>query len=565
MGRRAIALSAGVAAAVAAWWLLPESLHPRAIGGSRSGVGSDRSTAAGGPQILPVELAGAAPFPADPGVVDAARAELPAAAIPAQDLPPPGQVAFTVVDAGGGAKLPSVQVRFLHELRFAEHSGDGEVEIRLTPGRWEARVAAGGREPVDLEPFTIESGRTTSLGPVALAEGSAVVEGIVRARHLPDEAPVLVQLSGEGRSPCEECRPRPDVEPAAGCPCGFQDARNELSLQGDRRFRFGRLAAGVYWLRAFDESQRIADLERVEVGRGGAAWRELEVSAPTVARIELRHDRGGLFTGDWSTVHREQPAPIRFSFRRRDKETGAADWTPSPDDVRSTMGAPPLPLGGSEEPPASAALHGWTGFPSRGIAGRSSAATALVSLNFNFVITREDGTIVFRSGPQPADRSDRPREDGDRIDFDAAEPDAGVAALSIAALRPDLFEVSPLPRLEFMVQVTCGNYASAETPLDLRHGSAAPLVVTLLPTEPWLAQLAEIAEGAPASCNACHAAVGAPQAALWNLDEFDGSLSIAGSGTMEGDGNLGVWLHRVLQVEAVRAAAAGEPEQPVDR
>jgi hypothetical protein len=311
--------------------------------------------------------------------------------------------------------------------------------------------------------------------------------------------PVVVQLFGDGRSPCDLCRPRPQASPPpdgdtavpaehADCACGYKPELDELPLLGDRRFRFGHLAAGVYWIRAFDPSQRIVEAKRIELGRGGSSWVELDVTPPTSVRVELRHgsqNRSGLFTGEWASVHHEQPAPIVFTFRRDGKDVGEVRVGPQPDDVRSTMGGPIIPL---PEDPAKAREAWW---------GQVVSSQISLDLGRWFMNgLRVDG------GPE--ERLDRERKEGDALAFDCAEPELSNVALAIERLRADLFEVKPLPRAQLAVVVSCGHYASDEIPIDLRYDSFGPLVVSLFPSKDWIEQSKTIAQGPPASCAACH-------------------------------------------------------------
>ncbi len=497
MTSKALVMVVTVALAAAVAWL---AVTPRAIDrllGTPTLVGSERRGASEAAESAAVAV-GAGPAPAERAAVLLSAEEQAAAAALAP--PPPGHVAFRVVDARSGQPFENVRVRFLHEFRFAEYAGGGDVDAVLTPGKWEANVTATGCEPALLDAFKVSAGETTALGVVALAQGCGVVEGAALARHLAGDSPVVVQLFGEGRSPCELCRPRPDVPTPESCPCGYRPDHDEFELKGDRRFRFVNLAAGVYWLRAFEPAQRITKALRIELLRGGRCWNEVDLSTPTSARFELRHDasaRGGLFTGDWEGVHREKAAPIRFSFKRDGRAVGEVCFGPAQDDVRSTMGAPILPYvdGAAATEVELSNVVTWA---------------RTLQLEFtNVLISRtmvidSFGNVIFNASSGADSRLDRDRQEGDALDFDGAEPEENGAELKIEPLRPDLFEIGRLPRSLLTVVVSCGHYVSGEVPVDLRFERFAPIVVTMAPTQEWLAQLATIVQNPAASCATCH-------------------------------------------------------------
>ena len=410
-------------------------------------------------------------------------------------LPPPGGARLLVVDAA--TRLPfegDVTVRFLHETRFAEQQGGGTIAATLTPGAWDAVVTARGFEPVELDRFVVVPGKFTELGTVGLGRGSGAIEGDVIARHLTSDESVLVELFGAGRARCGDCV---GAEAPGSC-CGFGDAVSTLTLPGDGRFRFPALAAGVYWLRASEPSQRIVDAVRIELRRGGTAWQLLEVSAPTVARFELRHERGGLFTGDWNHVHHERSAEIVFELRRDGATVGTTSFVPEPDDVRPTIGGPLLPDTARLVAALDAAPGGrsWEEL-SRGL--QLSFDLGAISWGRPAGGARSDLEV-----PPDAKRIDRAREEGDGLLVDLAAPGLEGVALELLRVRPDCFEITPLPRAPLTVIVRCGGYASDELPLDLRHGQFQPLIVALRMPPERQAELDQVALSVPASCIACH-------------------------------------------------------------
>jgi RNA polymerase sigma-70 factor (ECF subfamily) len=452
---------------------------------------------------------GAADFGALPQPVDALAAQREAVAREeggeggngvAAALPPAGTVKLTVVDRDTGAPLDrDVSIRFLSEKRFAAHDGGGAVEAALTAGRWSARVQARGYEPSDVDAFEVVAGLPNDLGPIALARGNGVVEGNVVARHLGGAEPVVVELRGLGRRRCDACvaAVAQDGEPRHAC--GEGDDPTWFRLEGERRFRFDGLAQGSYFLRAFDPQQRIVDLRRIEIARGGYLWQELEVSAPTSARFELRHARGALFQGDWQGVHSEAPATITFEILRGEQVVARAEIVPTPDDVRLSVGAPAVALAKDEA--AEKALLASGDFVhakfaeqllTQWMTAEGGAAVKLGAFNLTFATTAAD------------DRLDRERTEADTLLFDVPVPALDAAPLQIVKLRPDSFELAPLPREQLTVKVRCGGYESDPIAVDLRYGEPLPTVIALHPSAARLEELAWLALGQPESCTKCH-------------------------------------------------------------
>jgi hypothetical protein len=502
-------LAAGAALAIvgAAVWLIERG--PARDRDLAARDAAHRSDGADGGPLVPASGAdGSAPLAATRESEAAHAAESNGAEV--VPLPAPGKVHVKIADTRTQAPLDHVRVRFANETRFAESGGDHEVTATLTSGAWEASVGATGFEPARIGPFEVKAGETLELGTVALGRGVGVVEGTVTALHLDRDHPVVVQLFGDGRSPCDRClelQARPPVtanevtgqEPvlAFGSDCAYSEARDELSLPSGRTFRFEHLAAGIYFLRAFDPAQRIVDARRIELGRGGRSWQELDVSAPTRARFELRHGPGGLFTGAWSAVHQAAPASIHYEFRRNGRAAGAVDVAPSADDCLASVG-PPIAIPG-REPAAKSNQRQFVVSLFRAIQSQISANDAHDLL----VSTASAPVVLGLSGPAE-DRDDRARAAADELLFDGGEPQCEDVALQAKAVRPDLHEISPLPRSELTVVVSCGHYRSAETPLDLRADPFEPFVIALELDPDIASRLSEIRKGPPASCVACH-------------------------------------------------------------
>lgn len=579
MGAKAITiLTAACATAFVAWWVLPERYfgHRADSTVASSSANGRRGATANGERPLPAAITAgdnrlAATREVDPNDPTAAAAA--AAASAAATLPPPGAVRFEVVDARTLKPLESVKVHFLHEQRFADYEAGGAVDVKLTSGRWEANVAASGYEPARLDGFEVKVGETANLGRVALERGNAVVEGRVVSNHLAADKPVVVELFGDGRSPCDLCLDKrthatdesQNVE--VGGDCGWREDRDLRQVTGDRSFRFTNLAAGVYWLRACDPAQRIVEAVRLEVGRGGTLWRELDVSAPTRARFELRHESGGHFSGAWSSIHQANPAAIHYSFKVHrsgveggGREVGSVERTPNVDQTLDSVGLP-IAIPG-REPPAATALR----------ADHVLQLRWFVSaVQQNATDRGANGWISVLNRVDAAERLDRERRDSDALGFDFGAPDCDGVQLKIKALRGDLDEVGPLPRAELSVVVSCGDYSSDEVALDLRGDQFQPLVVTMKLRKEIAERMPEIRKGPPASCIACHGAESPSDGkvvydtASEQTIEFSGDVPVINLGGGNSDGaaleiNLGSVLQQALQGAGAQNETNAPPE-----
>jgi len=510
MNSKRTLLAAGAALAIvgAAGWLVMHGPHhelaPEARDAAKRGSGD-----AAAPPLAPAAGADGERLAATRETETAQGAV--ASANPASSLPAAGKVHLKVADVRTQAELEHVRVRYATESRFAESSGDREITTTLTSGPWEASVSVTGFEPARLGPFEVKPGETLELGTIALGRGVGVIEGQVTALHAGRDHPIVVQLYGDGRSPCDRCLgllERPPEESKAdrggapvapfGSDCAFSDARDELTLQGGGAFRFEHLAAGIYWLRASDPAQRIVEARRIELGRGGRYWQNLDVSAPTKARFELRHDGGGLFTGAWSAIHAANPAAIHYEFRRRGRTVAGVDVAPTADDCLASVG-PPIAIPGRERQPSVNLNEGRyivRFFSTIKTEGWSSVQ--VVRLLY------QDGKGWVEAPADPDDRDDRTRKEGDALLVDGGEPDCDPGQLTAKALRPDLHEIAPLPRAELSVIVSCGDYKSDETPINLCSDPFEPFVLALKLRDEIQTRLPEIRKGPPASCNACH-------------------------------------------------------------
>ncbi len=427
-------------------------------------------------------------------------------------LPQAGRVHLQVLDRDSGLPIEGeVAVRFLSEQRFAETTSGAAIDAALTAGRWTARLHARGYEPLELPEFTVDPALPLDLGHVVMARGNGVIEGDVIARHLALDAPVQVELRGYGRRRCADClAPRveserskgQETEPAHGC--GEGDEPTWFTLTGDRSFRFQQLAEGTYFLRAFDPARQIVEQRRVEVTRGGYVWQSLEVSAPTLARIELRHARGALFSGDWSSFHKETPTDLEFTIERDGKVIAQGNWKPDVEAVRASVGEPLVPLNADAvEPEGDGAVN-------QAITISLGRALTVYRVNEattdlgDWLVAPSDGAIRVLAGDNGADRLDRARAEGDSLVLAANEPELSAAGLEATSTRPDAFALAPLPRALLTVTVRCGGYQSEPMVLDLRFGEPLPCVVPLTITDRRREELDWIALPVPESCTKCH-------------------------------------------------------------
>jgi hypothetical protein len=403
----------------------------------------------------------------------------------------PGRVRLEIVDARTLAPPEHATVRFLNARRFAECAAAGAVDVALTSGGWDGVVTAAGFETERLAPFEVMGGESLDLGRIALERGSGSVEGRITAHHLAPDRPVVVELFGEGRSPCDDClagRPGAAREDRGreriGADCGYGEDRDQLTVVGDRTFRFAHLAAGSYWLRAYDPSQRIHSVVKFGLGRGGHEWRELDVLAPTTARFELRHADGRRFTGAWVDPHEGRPAPIKYEFRRDGRLVGAVETTPSREETLASVGPPLADPGCASDAGKGATAPPWAarivdaadseivritlvqGRPLPSDLRRSAVELGLAAL--------EDANAADASRP-----IDRERTGGETLDLQTSEPLGGEIAPELSVIRPDCHDVAPLPQIELTLTVACGGYRSKEIALDLRREQTAPIAVVL--------------------------------------------------------------------------------------
>jgi len=433
-------------------------------------------------------------------------------------LPPAGTVKLQVVDRDTGAPLDGdVSIRFLSDKRFAAHDGGGAVSVALTAGRWTARVQARGYEPADVDAFEVVAGAEKGLGAIALARGNGVIEGDIVARHLGGAEPVVVELRGLGRRRCDGCVAGVPQEGEPRHGCGQGDEPTWFRLEGERRFRFDGLAEGSYFLRAFDPKQRIVDLRRIDLARGGYLWQELEVTAPTLARFELRHTHGALFQGDWQSVHSHTPAPITFELLRGEQVVARAEIATLPDDVRVSVGEPAVML--AKDAAAEQALL------ASGDALHAQFAEQLITQFVRVEMASQlkfgGFNMVWASGGEDG-RLDRERQEGDTLLFDVPVPAIEAVAIEAVKLRADSFELTPLPREVLSVKVRCGGYESDPIAVDLRFGEPLPTVIALHPSEQRLQELAWLALGQPESCTSCHEQRRADSSAIWSFNGGEG-------------------------------------------
>ena len=436
---------------------------PSALGAAAPAVaGPDRSVDTGNP--VPLDLVGTPRSPV---------------------LPPSGVVRLRVVDAQSNVPLPEISARFLGEKRVADYSGKGNTDVALTPGRYDVVLRADGYESIEPGPVVVTSGALTDLGTLALSTGGGVIEGDVLARHLEANQPVVVELFGAGRGRCEKCRITAEGVPDSCEACGRQSGMNHVEVVDSRRFRFERLAAGSYWLRAFDPQQHLVARKLVVLDRNGSVWQSLEVSAPITAEFELRHGRGGPFVGAWAKVHHAVPASIQFTFLREKEVIASVGSRTRRKAVRASLGAPLVPRG--QDNPADDDVP------------QSSSAS------FTFSISGGISNFIYGNNDP---RLDRDRAESDSLSAAVPGAPSDELQLKVEERGDGRFAIGPLPRELLGVTVTCADFASEEVLLDLRFGQVGVQLVTLAPTAERLARLATLELPEPESCTKCHAASG---------------------------------------------------------
>ena len=537
---------AAVLAMASAWFATPESWHPWSTSGAAHGPAS---------AAAPPVVANRAALPAA-AVAEAERAS-DAAPVAAENaaplaLPPPGLVAFRLVDAATQSPIDDVKIRFLGAHRFAEYGGASDGSAKLTAGSWAARATAATFEPVELGAFTITDGATTDLGTIALVHGSGVIHGRVAAHHLEATQSATVELYGDGRAPCPECaaretafrgwqeaveaasdEQRPVIEarrpPRPGDCCGFSVARSLLEVADGGGFEFRGLAAGTYWLRATADGARLIELRRIDLGRHGEVWIDLDLTAPTTLLVQLRHP-GGPFPGIWRQPHIEETAPIAFNVTVGEQARGTVRTRPETADVRAAFGAPIEACGESVEAEparrlAELAVEADGEFLHEALVARFERIT----VDYLFEKDAPLDALVLatvQGTANPDDRLDRELADGDALVAEPAAPKLGEVDLGLEKCRSDEFRLTGLPRATITLQIRCGAYESEAIPIDLSGGYTGPFVAVLRPPEDGGMHAAQLA-GAARSCAACHDGDSTRQALRETRDRFQSRRELA--------------------------------------
>ena len=100
-------------------------------------------------------------------------------------------------------------------------------------------------DPVVLEKIRVSTGETNSPGRILLTRGTASLEGIVWLAQPLGSGPVTIELFGDGRNACSECRvERKDAAKKTCDSCGYASARSTVQCLPGMRFQFQNLAAG---------------------------------------------------------------------------------------------------------------------------------------------------------------------------------------------------------------------------------------------------------------------------------------------------------------------------------
>jgi hypothetical protein len=225
-----------------------------------------------------------------------------------------GRLSIRAVDAASGKPLNRFRVRALGGARFADREserGRSELELALSPDLYSLLVLSKGYEAAEPPPVRIEGGTTVRLDEVRLSAGSARIQGIVVGESPPDRE-LRIELTGEGRRPCEGCGTESDPsgwtreEPCSICGYSAKLTRRPVAPGG--RFVFEGLASGPYALQ-LDDAHGIAldPPMRIELREAESLQLELEASAPRAVRVEIVDTDAVSLARVWAERMRAQP------------------------------------------------------------------------------------------------------------------------------------------------------------------------------------------------------------------------------------------------------------------
>jgi len=493
-----VAAAAGISLAVVLGGLGWKLAHDRAPA-RRDAPGVARVAAATAAD--PAGAVGVAPETAAAG---ARRLEEPApspspAAAPVPAQPPSGELKLRVVDAQTDLPLEKIKLRALNDARYAVWKGDRDADVRLTAGTWELAVEVEGYEPELRSAVAIRADSATDLGIVALERGTAVLYGTLRRAGVPADARAFVELRGDGRSPCPQCRPPyaaldADGEatqfPATKC-CGYFWDRSFLEVGAEGRFEFRGLATGTYFLRPMDAVPRAQPTLRVTVTRGEQRRVEINLGEEAGLVLNLTDARGHPFSGRWKEDGSEQPEVIHFTIDVDGVEI-SCDAVPDADLLRNTLGAPRRFDAMHERTYAAEmermeaglrndeVLDRWvrdaetSGPPCTDPEGAARVEALPIDPSQRAELQKLMSGIV--SGGRP--RSDRERAKNDVLLPEPPTPGFGWLEIAMAQLGPAAYRVSYLPASRVKARARCaGSFAM---PVEVDLADPARRAVTLV-------------------------------------------------------------------------------------
>jgi hypothetical protein len=392
-----------------------------------------------------------------------------------------------VVDAQTEQPLDKITLRALNDARYAVWKGDRDADVRLTAGTWDLAVEVEGYEPKLRSAIAIRTEAVTDLGIVGLERGTAEIYGTLRRAGVPADARAFVELRGDGRGPCPQCRPPyaaldDDGEatqfPASKC-CGYFFDRSFLEVGADGRFEFRGHAAGTYFLRPMDAVPRVQPTLHVSVVRGERRRVELDLGEETGVVLNLTDARGHPFAGRWKEDGSEQPEAIHFTLDVDGVEI-SCDAVPDPDLLRNALGAPRHFDERHERTYAAEMERMEAGLRNEAVDRRArdvvthgppcnqredAAHAAAPSMDSSRRAELELLSDALAKSNSP--RSDRERAKNDALLPDPPTPGFGWLEIGMAQLGPAAYRVSYLPASRVKVGARCAGIVAEPVEADL--------------------------------------------------------------------------------------------------
>ncbi|MBK7641887.1 MAG: hypothetical protein IPJ19_02380 [Planctomycetes bacterium] len=194
------------------------------------------------------------------------------------------------VDARTGELLDRVRVRAASATRIAdrEATSGGDLQLQLTPGRYELLLLSRGYEPLALVPVELAPATTRALPESRLREGSARVLGFVRG----DPSGLQVEFTT--------------------CPrCGYSKTATLRPLEADGRFDLSGLAGGPYVLRLVDSRRTTVGMaQSFTLGEGQVFTLDLDGAFRRLA-IEVLDVDGYSLSAEWASRLAARPPEQR--------------------------------------------------------------------------------------------------------------------------------------------------------------------------------------------------------------------------------------------------------------